>query len=99
MRAKAGILLIMGLLLLVGTVAAADTSTNTTDKDWVIANGIDSSIISVNVSNTNGIKDGVATVKFTVNPLYGTMDPENVIADGSGLVKAFFMLIQRVGLR
>jgi hypothetical protein len=97
MRAKAGILLIMGLLLLVGTVAAADTSTNTTDKDWVIANGIDSSIISVNVSNTNGIKDGVATVKFTVNPLYGTMDPENVIADGSGLAQSIFYVNTKSG--
>jgi hypothetical protein len=98
MRVKAEILLIMGLLLLVGTVAAADNSFHIPDKEWVVANGIDQSTITVQVSNDFGIKDGLATVKFTVDPLYGTMDPAIVLADPiSGIAESIFYVNTKSG--
>ena len=53
MRANAGILLIMGLLLLVGTVGAyiPDKITFTSNPEWVVANGVDQSTISVIITN------------------------------------------------
>jgi hypothetical protein len=86
MRAKAGILLIMGLLLLVGIVAAdlPDSSTGVTGSQWVIANGIDQANITVIASNlTSGVITG-ATVQFTINPIYGTVSPQTVMTDSSG---------------
>ena len=83
MRAKAGILIIIGLLVLVGIGEAADTSTIGTSEHWVIANGIDQSTITVHVSNTNGI-NGVATVNFFVdNVSYGTVNPLTINSDSS----------------
>ena len=98
MRVKAEILLIMGLLLLVGTVAAADNSFHIPDKEWVVANGIDQSTITVKVSNTNGTGTyDQAMVKFTVDPLFGTMDPEFVTVDGSGIADSIFYVNTKSG--
>jgi len=98
MRAKAGILLIIGLLLLVGTVAAADNSFNIPDKEWVVANGIDQSTITVKVSNTDGTgMYDQATVKFTVDPLFGVMDPEIITVDGSSIANSTFYVNTKSG--
>jgi len=67
MRAYAGIFIIFSILFLVGTVGAIDASViNPPSKDWVIANGVDQSTLTVNVQNTLGPING-ATVTFTVN--------------------------------
>ena len=61
MRAKAGILIIIGLMFLVGTVTAVgipDTLTVTTDKAWIIANNVDQSTITVKVTNTTSPYNG-----------------------------------------
>ena len=66
MRANAVILIVIGLLLLVGTAAAVipDTVTITSNKNWIVANGVDQSIITVEVTNTtSGIVQG-ANVAF-----------------------------------
>jgi hypothetical protein len=54
MRANAVILVVIGLLFLVGTVAAyiPDTATIGSDKIWIIANGVDQSILTVEVMNS-----------------------------------------------
>ena len=80
MRVKPGILLIMGLLFLAGTVAAVgipDTLTVTTDKPWIIANNLDQATITVKVTNTTsdpGPVQGVI-VNLEVDPLYGNISP------------------------
>ena len=64
MRANAGILLIIGLLFLAGTVAAVgipDTLIVTTDKPWIIANNVDQSTITVKVTNTTSPHNGECT--------------------------------------
>ena len=54
MRSKVGILVIICLLLMVGTVAGhlPDTSTITTSNSWIVANGVDQTTITVMVSNS-----------------------------------------------
>jgi len=100
MRAKAGILLIMGLLLLVGIVAAdlPDSSTGVTGSQWVIANGIDQANITVIASNlTSGVITG-ATVQFTINPIYGTVSPQTVMTDSSGKANSIFKVNKTSGV-
>ena len=47
MRTNTGILILIGLVLLVGVVGAAipDTVTITSNKNWIVANNLDQSII------------------------------------------------------
>jgi hypothetical protein len=100
MRAKAGILIITCLLLLVGTVAGhlPDTSTIATSNPWVIANGVDQTTITVMVSNLSlGSMQG-ASVMFTIdNPIYGTITPVNTTSDASGKATSTFKVNTRSG--
>lgn len=97
MRANAGILIIICVLFLVGTVGASDTSGISTGKDWVIANGVDQSTITVNVRNTTDSING-ATVSFTVNDsVYGTMSPATVTTGLSGLAVSSFKVNKKSG--
>jgi len=98
MRAKAGILLIISLLFLVGAVGALDASViNPPSKDWVIANVIDQSTITVSVQNTLGPING-ATVFFSVNnSIYGTMSPATVTTGPSGLATSTFTVNKKSG--
>ena len=75
MRAKAGLLLILGLLFIVASVTADPlTATMVSSKPWVIANGADQAVISVTVVNVTPIQGAVVT--FTVEGYpYGTMTP------------------------
>ncbi len=86
MRAKAGVLIIICLLLLVATVSGhlPDSSTITTSNPWVIANGVDQTTITVSVSNMSlGSMQG-ANVIFTIdNPIYGTINPVTAISDAT----------------
>ncbi len=103
MRANAGILLIIGLMFLAGTVAAVgipDTLTVTTDKPWIIANNVDQSTITVKVTNTtspdNGDVQGV-TVNLEVDPLYGTLSPIQVTTNLSGMASSTFKVSTKSG--
>ncbi len=100
MRAKAGILGIVCLMMLVGTVAGhlPDTSTIATSTPWVIANGVDQAIITVMVSNsTLGSMNG-ASVTFSIdNPMYGTITPANTTADTTGKATSTFKVNTRSG--
>ena len=75
MRANAVILIVIGLLLLVGTAAAAvpDTVTITSNKNWIVANGVDQSIITVEVRNTTLGTVPNANVAFSINNTLGTL--------------------------
>jgi hypothetical protein len=89
MRANAGVLIIIGLLFLVGTVAAyiPDTVTITSDKSYLTANNVDQSTITVRVWNTtSGPTRPIigAAVSFTVDTVYGTLTPASVNTDSSG---------------
>ena len=102
MRVKSGILLIMGLLFLAGTVAAVgipDTLTVTTDKPWIIANNLDQSTITVKVTNTTsdpGPVQGVI-VNLEVDPLYGNISPTQVTTNISGMASSTFKVSTRSG--
>ena len=103
MRANAGILIIICLLFLIGTVAAVgipDTLIVTTDKPWIIANNVDQSTITVKVTNTtwpdNGDVQGV-TVTLEVDPLYGTLSPTQVTTNLSGMASSTFKVKTKSG--
>jgi len=102
MRVKPGILLIVGLLFLAGTVAAVgipDTLTVTTDKPWIIANNLDQSTITVKVTNTTsdpGPVQGVI-VNLEVDPLYGNISPTQVTTNISGIASSTFKVKTKSG--
>ncbi|DAC71689.1 MAG TPA: hypothetical protein DSN98_09090 [Thermoplasmata archaeon] len=103
MRVKPGILLIMGLFFLAGTVAAVgipDTLTVTTDKPWIIANNLDQSTITIKVTNTtfpySGDVPGVI-VNLEVDPLYGNISPTQVTTNLSGMASSTFKVSNKSG--
>jgi len=106
MRVNAGVLIIICLLFLVGTVAAVgipDTVTVTTNKPWIIANNGDQSTITVKVTNTtttptdySGPIEGV-TVNLAVDPLYGTMSPLTITTNLSGMASSTFKVKTKSG--
>ena len=101
MRANAGILLIMGLLLLVGTVGAyiPDKITFTSNPEWVVANGVDQSTISVIITNqSNNLLLSNSTVTFTVtDSLLGTIIPMSVTTNSNGEAKSNFKVKTKSG--
>ena len=102
MRARAGILLIIGLVLLAGTTAwAADPfiiSKVNTSKEFPIANGVDTAIITISVQNSSTFAyvEG-ATVTFTVDSGMGSMIPSSVTTDVTGTASATFRVSTRSG--
>jgi len=101
MRANAGILLILGLLLLVGTVGAyiPDKITFTSNPEWVVANGVDQSTITVIITNqSNNLLLSNSTVTFTVtDSLLGTMNPMSVTTNSNGEAKSNFKVKTKSG--
>ncbi len=91
MSAKSGILFIISLFFLIGTVSALypDASTITVNNSWVIANGVDKDVITVTALNTTHGHTTVplpgATVQFAVNDSkYGTLTNLTVTTDSAG---------------
>ncbi len=100
MRAKAGVLIFICLLILVGTVSGylPDNSTITTSNSWVIANGADQATFTVMVSNLSSGPMPGANVLFTIdNPLYGSLIPVTAISDATGKVTSTFKVKTRSG--
>jgi len=103
MRAYAGILLIMSLMFLVGSVAAdriPDTVNVTTNMPWIIANNVDQSTITIKVTNTTtdpGPVPNVTINVLAVNPLYGTISPLTVTTDSSGKASSTFKVKSKSG--
>ena len=97
MRAKSGIFIIISLLFLIGTVSALypGASTIAVNSSWVIANGVDKDVITVNALNeTHGHHtDPVigATVQFAVaDAKYGTLTNLTTITDSAGKATSTF---------
>ena len=100
MRAKAGVLIFICLVILVGTVSGylPDNSTITSSNSWVIANGADQATITVMVSNLSSGPMPGANVLFTIdNPLYGSLIPVTAISDATGKVTSTFKVKTRSG--
>ncbi len=103
MRANAGFLILLGLLLITGTVSAlmaeSPPSTIVTSKEWVVANNIDSSVITVVARNlsTGQYLPGV-TVTFTVDDAnLGLMSPASATTDATGVATSSFMTKTKSG--
>jgi len=105
MRAKAGILLIICLLLLVGTVGAAvgipDTAIITSDKSYLTANGVDQCTITVSVTNTTTNPGPVVGAKvnfYVLDPALGIINfPFNVSTDTNGKATRIFYVKTKSG--
>ena len=93
MRAKSGVIIIMSLLFLVGTVAAhlPDASTITISDSWVIANGVDQTKITVTALNATSVAVKDATVHFSVNnTIYGNLSTFTATSDDDGNANVTF---------
>jgi hypothetical protein len=92
MRVNAGIRIFIGLMVLVGTVGAVgmpDTVTVETDKQWIVANNVDQSTITVTVMNTtpgpnSGGVSGVPVTLTISDSIYGTLSATTVTTDSAG---------------
>lgn len=99
MRPYAGILIIISLLLLVGTVEALlpDSITFSSNPEWVIANGIDQSAITVTIKNqSQDLVLSSSNVTFAPDSL-GTMHPTNVITNSNGEATSNFKVKTKSG--
>jgi hypothetical protein len=101
MRANAVILVIIGLLLLVGTVAGyiPDAITISSDKSYVFAGSGEQSIITVTTTNiSTGSVVPLVNVTFAVNdPALGTLIPINAITDANGKATSLFKVSTKSG--
>lgn len=101
MRAKAGILIVLGLFLIMGTVSAimADTaSTITTNKEWPVASYQSTTITVVARNTSSGNYVSPATVVFTVDDaVYGTINPSTVPVDAFGVATSTFLTKTKSG--
>jgi hypothetical protein len=99
MRPNAGILIFISLLLLVGTVEALqpDSITFNSNPEWVIANGIDQSAITVTIKNqSQNVTLSSSSVTFSPDSL-GTMHPTNVITNSNGEATSNFKVKTKSG--
>ena len=103
MRAKAGFLILLGLLLIIGTVSAsvADLSSSiVSGKEWPVANSVDSAVITVTAKNSTTAPPlvGNAQVIFTVDDgNYGFFSPGTVMTDINGIATTTFMTKTKSG--
>ena len=92
------VIISIGLFLLVGMVAAADQSTISSSSDWIVANGVDHSTITVNVQNSSLTRMPGVTVSFSVdNDTYGIINPASAVTDGSGIATTTFTAKKKSG--
>ena len=103
MKANAKILIIICLLFLIGTGAAKipDKVIITSDKSYLIANGVDQSTITASVSNTTlGFSGPIvgAGVNFSVfDPALGTFSPLIAVTDSNGKATSTFKVKTKSG--
>jgi hypothetical protein len=100
MRANAVILVIIGLLLLVGTVGAVITVQVSGNQSWLVAGSGSSAAYTVTVTNTTSGSvpiDG-ASITFSVDPRYGTMSPTIVTTNSAGQAFSTFTVNTKSGV-
>jgi len=105
MRANAGIIILMGLVLIIGTVSAEMADSGTTissSKEWVIAQPMDTSTITLVVRNSTPHDTPVpgAQVTFTIEnnaEIQGSMVPNYVTTDSNGVATSTFVSGRKSG--
>jgi len=97
MRAKAGILILICLLFLVGTVGAVIQVGVTGNSSWLVAGSGSSAAYTVTVTNTTSGPIQGAIVTFTVDPAYGTMSPGSVTTNSAGQAVSTFTVNTKSG--
>ena len=97
MRAKAGIFIIICLLLLVGTVAAVipDNVVITGNSSWIVAgHGLSTYTVTVK-NNSFGVPN--ADISFSVNNTLGTLTPATKKTDSNGIASSIFTVGTKSG--
>ena len=86
------VLLTILLGLIVSAVSAADPDRIqlSTDADWLVANGVDSAVISIQALDASGVPLKNCTVALGVDPIYGRISPATVTTGVSGITIATF---------
>jgi hypothetical protein len=102
MRAKAGMLILLGLFLITGTVSAViadSSSTISTSREWLVANNYDASVISVVAKNlSSGTTVPGVVVSFTLDdPVYGIVTQSLVTTNALGVANTSFMTKTKSG--
>ncbi len=68
------------------------------NKEWVVANGVDTAAISVNVFNSsNGTLNGVPVLFQVNNSVFGTLNPTQAILQ-NGLANSTFIVDKKSGI-
>ena len=102
MKLYSWICLVVGLLFLIGMVSADPfILTNSSSKDWLVANDVDQATITVTVLNSSIIPPppvSGAVVTFTVlNPDYGSFSEATYTTDASGKAAGTFTVRNKSG--
>jgi len=96
MRVKTGVLIIIILLFLVGTVEAAHGSVSG-NSTWLVAGSGSSATYELTVTNSSMIPVEGATVTFSVDPVYGKISPVSVMTNSSGKAVTTFTVNKTSG--
>jgi len=91
--------LIITVCLLVSGAAALvpDQIDIVSSREWVVANGADTAVITVQVQNSSSSTSGLR-VDFSTDPVYGQMTPLTGITDANGEVSSIFKAAQKSGI-
>src|SRR4030042_2154618 len=93
MRANAGIIIFIFLVFLVGTAGAylPDKILFESNPEWVIANNVDQSTITVTIMNqSRGLLSDSRVLFNVTDPSFGTMDPLPVYTNSNGVASGIF---------
>ena len=103
MRAKAGLIILLGLFLIIGMVSAAPERADfvkiTPSYEWIVADGESISTINVWAKNISSDKPvPLAQVTFNVDdPVYGQMSSSTATTDATGIASSNFKVKTKSG--
>jgi len=93
-----GLVIVIVCLLASGATASVpDQVTIVSSREWVVANGADTAVITVQVQNSSSSTSGLR-VDFSTDPVYGQMTPLTGITDANGEVSSIFKAAQKSGI-
>jgi len=99
MRVRAGILIIIGLLVLAGTVDAGIQMDVIGNSSWLVAGSSSSAFYTVTVTDdVSGLPVQGATLTFSVDPAYGTMSTLTNITNSDGQAFSTFTVNTKSGM-
>jgi len=98
MRVKAGIVIFISLLFLVGAVGAVIQVDVTGNSSWLVAGSGSSAAYTLTVKNiTSNVPIQGANITFLVDPAYGTMNPAPVTTNSTGQAVSTFTVNTKSG--